>query len=156
MANEPSLIVQVPRGSAVQRQLSEQPPASVAGGDVVVETGATDAEGNLEAISAGEVVMSVPSPEALSREADEVRRVIAQSGTGVEPLVVVVEAAEELRDEELAPALAAAAHTVASGDPARHSRRLTRGGGAVPGGRAVAAQAGSSELYGSPSPRMSR
>ena len=52
----------------------------------------------------------MPSPEALGREADEVRRVIAEAGTGVEPLVIVVEAAKELRDEELAPALAASAH----------------------------------------------
>jgi hypothetical protein len=56
-------------------------------------------------------VLSVPSPESLAREADEVRRVIARAGTGVEPLVIVIEAAEELRDEELEPALAAAAHT---------------------------------------------
>lgn len=101
----------MPRGSAVQVQLIEQPPSSVAAGQVVVESGPTDPEGNLEAVSAGEVVLSVPSPEALRREADEVRRVIAQAGTGVEPLVVVVEAAEELRDDELAPALAATAHT---------------------------------------------
>ncbi len=110
MAHEPSLIIQVPRGSAVQRQLHEQPPASVAGGEVVVEGGPTDSDGNLEAVSAGEVVLSVPSPEALRREADEVRRVIAEAGTGVEPLVIVIEVAEELRDEELAPALAASAH----------------------------------------------
>ena len=80
MAREPSLIIQVPRGSAVQRQLREQPPASVAGGEVVVEGGPTDSDGNLEAVSAGEVVLSVPSPEALAREADEVRRVIAAGG----------------------------------------------------------------------------
>jgi len=111
MAHEPSLVVQVPRGSAVHRQLQEEPPSSVAGGEVVVEAGPTDAEGNLEAEAAGEVVLSLPSPEGLSRGADEVRRVIAQAGTGVEPLVIVIEAAEELRDEELAPALAATAHT---------------------------------------------
>jgi hypothetical protein len=111
MAHEPNLIIQVPRGSTVQRQFDERPPASVAAGEIVVEGGPTDAAGNLEAISAGEVVLSVPSPEALAREADEVRRVIAHAGTGVEPLVIVVEAAEELRDEELAPALAASAHT---------------------------------------------
>ncbi len=111
MAREPSLIIQVPRGSAVQRQIRDQPPASVAGGEVVVEGGPTDPEGNLEAISAGEVVLSVPSPEALSREADVVREVIAHAGTGVEPLVIVIEAAEEFRDEELAPVLAASAHT---------------------------------------------
>jgi hypothetical protein len=111
MAHEPSLILQVPRGSAVQRQLQDQPPSGVAGGEVVVEAGPTDPEGNLEAEAAGEVVLSLPSPEALAREADQVRRVIAQAGTGVEPLVVVIEAAEEIRDEELAPALAATAHT---------------------------------------------
>jgi hypothetical protein len=112
MPTEPrSILVQVPRGSAVQSQLSERPPSSVSSGDVVVEVGATDAEGNLEQAAAGEVVLSVPSPEALVREADEVRRVIARAGTGAEPLVVVVEAAEELREDELAPLLAAAVHT---------------------------------------------
>jgi hypothetical protein len=111
MAREPALIVQVPRGSGVERRLREEPPAVVAGGEVAVETGATDAEGNLEAPAAGEIVLSVPSPEALLREANEVRRVIARAGTGVEPLLIVVEAAEELRDEELAPTVAAAGHT---------------------------------------------
>jgi hypothetical protein len=111
VANEPKLIVQVPHGGSVQRQLRQSPPAGVASGEVVVEAGPTDDEGNLEAITAGEVVLSVPSPEGLARDADEVRQVIARAGTGVEPLVVVVEAAEELRDEELAPVLAATAHT---------------------------------------------
>jgi hypothetical protein len=77
----------------------------------VVEIGPTDSAGNLESLAAGEVVLSVPSPEALTREASEVRRVIAHAGTGDEPLVIVVEAAEELRDEELAPVLEAAGHT---------------------------------------------
>jgi hypothetical protein len=110
MAFQPRLIVQLPRGGAVARQLSAQAPPSVAGGNVVVDAGPTDAEGNLEAPSAGEVVLSLPSPEALEREADEVRRVITQAGTGVEPLVVVVEAAEELREEELAAIVDAAEH----------------------------------------------
>jgi hypothetical protein len=70
----------------------------------------TDTEGNLEPPPGGEVVLSVPSPEALIREQDEVCRVISHAGTGVEPLVVVVEAAEELRDEELAAVLGAAEH----------------------------------------------
>jgi hypothetical protein len=77
----------------------------------VVQIGATDSAGNLEPLAAGEVVLSVPSPEALAREAGEVRRVISQAGTGDEPLVLVVEAAEELREEELAPVLEAAGHT---------------------------------------------
>jgi hypothetical protein len=105
------LVIELPRGGAVDRQLSAQPLQSVASGEVVVETGPTDSEGVLEASSAGEVVLSVPSPESLRREAAEVRRVIAHAGTGVEPLVVVVEAADELREEELAAVLQAATHT---------------------------------------------
>jgi len=103
-----ALIIQVPRGSPVERQLSEQPPAGVTGDEVVVEPVAPDAAGNLDPPPAGEVVLSLPSPEALAREAAEVDRVIAQAGTGVEPLVVLVEAAEEIRDDELAVVLDAA------------------------------------------------
>jgi hypothetical protein len=111
MANQPRLILQLPRGGGVDRQLSAQAPQSVASGDVVVEVGLTDAQGNLEPPAAGQVVLSVPSPEALQREAGEVRRVIGQAGTGVEPLVVEVEAAEELREDELAAVLDATSHT---------------------------------------------
>jgi hypothetical protein len=111
MANQPRLIIQLPGGGAVDRQLSAQVPPSIASGDVVVEVGPTDSEGDLEAAAAGQVVLAVPSPEALARQADEVRDVIARAGTGVEPLVVVVEAAEELREDELAAMLEAAGHT---------------------------------------------
>jgi hypothetical protein len=111
MADRPRLIIQLPRGGAVDRQLSALAPESIANGDVVVEGGPTDAEGRLESLAAGQVVLSVPSPEALERDAADVRHVIAQAGTGVEPLVVVVEAAEELREEELAAVLDAASHT---------------------------------------------
>jgi hypothetical protein len=107
----PALIIQLPRGGAVDRQLQAGAPQSFADGEVVIEAGLTDAEGNLEPPVAGEVVLSVPSPEALRREAVEVRRVIERAGTGVEPLVIVVEAAEELRDDELAPVLSAARHS---------------------------------------------
>lgn len=110
MADNPKLVIQVPRGSAVDRQLSAQGLESVAAGEVVVEVLPADAEGVLEPPAAGQVVMSVPSPEALAREADEVREVIGKAGTGVEPLVVVVEAAEELREDELAAVLDAADH----------------------------------------------
>jgi hypothetical protein len=101
----------VPRGGALERELRAEPPASVASDDVVVQTGATDAEGNLEPLAAGEVVLSVLSPEALTREAVEVRRVVAHAGPGIEPVVVVVEAAEELREEELTAVLQAASHS---------------------------------------------
>jgi hypothetical protein len=110
MAHQPRLIIQVARDSAVQRQLATNPPEGLAGGEVVVDIGYTTADGHLEPPEAGTVVLSVPSPEALAREADEVRRAIAGAGTGVEPLVVVVEAAEELRDAELAAVLEAAGH----------------------------------------------
>jgi hypothetical protein len=110
MADGPKLIVQVPRGSAVDRQLGARAPQAVASGEVAVSAGPADAAGHLEPPAAGQVVLSVPSPEALTREADEVRRVIAQAGAGTEPLVVVVEAAEELRDDELAVVVDAAGH----------------------------------------------
>jgi len=110
MVHQPRLIIQVARGGSVERQLSESPPQAIAGGEVVVEAGYTTADGHLEPPEAGQVVLSVPSPESLAREADEVRRVIARAGTGVEPLVVVVEAAEELRDDELAAVVNATDH----------------------------------------------
>jgi hypothetical protein len=110
VASEPKLIIQVARGGAVDRQLGADPPQSVTDGEVVVIAGPTDPEGHLEPPAAGEVVLSVPSPEALTREADEVRRVIARAGAGVEPLVVAVEAAEELREDELGAVVEAAEH----------------------------------------------
>ena len=109
--DEPTLIIQVPRGGAVDRQFSAETPASVASGEIVVERGPADAEGVLESPAGGNIVASLPSPEALRREAGELRRVISLAGHGVEPLVVVVEAAEELRADELAAVLDAAKHS---------------------------------------------
>ena len=108
MPEEPTLIVQAPRDGAVARQLAGEPPASVVAGAVVLEIGPTDELGNLEAAAAGEIVLSVLSPEGLRRAAAEVRHVIEHAGTGEQPLVVVVEAAEELREDELRPVLEAA------------------------------------------------
>jgi hypothetical protein len=111
MAQDPVLIIQLPSGGATERNLAEDAPEAVASGEIVVSGSPPDDQGHLEPPEAGEVVLAVPSPEALAREADEVRRVIAQAGTGAAPLVVVVEAAEHLRDDELAPMLEAARHT---------------------------------------------
>jgi hypothetical protein len=105
------LIVEVPSGGAIARQLATEAPASVAGGEAVVVEGLTDERGNLEPPAGGELVLSVPSPAALSRAAEEVHRVIAHAGTGTQPLVLVVEAADELRDEQLRAVVEAAAHT---------------------------------------------
>jgi hypothetical protein len=104
----PALIVQVPEGGSVEAALRRDRPASVAGGAVVVEALPADAGGRLEAPDAGEVVLSVLGPEGLVRDADTLRRVVEEAGTGSEPLVVVVEAAEELREDELAPVVEAA------------------------------------------------
>jgi hypothetical protein len=105
------LVLQVPRGGAVHRQMDIDAPPEVTGGQVVVEALPTDAHGHLEPPDVGEVVLSVPSPETLTRERDQLRRVIAAAGPGVEPLVMLVEAAEELREEELEAVLHAAQHT---------------------------------------------
>jgi hypothetical protein len=111
MADQPRLILQIPRDSTVARQLSTDPLPSVANGDILVQIAPTDDRGNLEAERAGQIVLSVPSPETLERQAGEMRQVIGQAGTGVEPLVVVVQAAEELREVDLAGILDAADHT---------------------------------------------
>ena len=111
MTDSPKLIVEVPHGGAVQQQLSAADLPSIASGDVVVVAGPTDSEGRLEAAAAGQVVLSLLSPEALVRDPDTVHTVIGRAGTGTEPLVVVIEAAEELREAELAVVLAATGHT---------------------------------------------
>ena len=104
---QPALIVQVPRGSAIERQLRTEPPAALRGHDVLVQTAPTDDEGNLEQL-AGEVVLSVPGPAELLRQPAEVQRVLRLPGTGTAPLVIVVEAAEELQDDEAALVVEAA------------------------------------------------
>jgi hypothetical protein len=59
----------------------------------------------------GETVLSVLSPEGLARQAEQVRRLIRGAEETGEPLVVVIEAAEYLREDELAGLLAAAGQT---------------------------------------------
>jgi hypothetical protein len=111
VADGPWLIIQVARGGAVDRQLRAERPQSVSSGQVVVEAGPADEAGALVQPDHGEVVLSLPSPEGLARERDEVHRVIGTAGQGAEPLVVVVEAAEEVREEELVELVEAARQT---------------------------------------------
>jgi hypothetical protein len=111
MADDVELIIQVPRESGLDRHLRADPPQSVASGRVVIERLPAGPDGRVAPPPAGEVVLSVLSPEALSREADQVRQVIKRAAADGEPLVVVVQAAEELRDDELAAVLDAAART---------------------------------------------
>jgi hypothetical protein len=111
MISEASLIVQLPRDGAVDRRFRVAPPPSVTSGRVALERVTGNAEGRLGPPEAGEVVMSVLSPEALIREEQQVQDVVRHAADTGEPLVIIVEAAEELREDEIAPVLAAAAHT---------------------------------------------
>jgi hypothetical protein len=122
VTDDPVLVLQIPRGSALARGIEQAPPAAVLSGDAVVEHGPVDAEGALEPPEAGSVVLSFSSPEALARESDEVHRVLTRSESGA-PLVVVIEDAEELRDEELAAVVAAGKRT-----PLPVILRVIRGG----------------------------
>jgi hypothetical protein len=85
------------------------PPPSVAGGQVLLDHIPREADGRLGPPEAGEVIMSVTSPEVLTREPYQVRDVIRQAAAGDEPLVIILQAAEELREDELAVVLDAAA-----------------------------------------------
>ena len=109
MTSDAVVIVQVPRGGAVDRYLRTYPPPSVASGRAVVDRVAAEPDGRLGPPEAGEVVMSVLSPEALRSDQQQVRDVIRQAAPGSGPLVIVIEAAEELREDELAAVLDAAA-----------------------------------------------
>jgi hypothetical protein len=106
MADDPVLILQIPAGGALDEQLRTDPPPSLAA--VVLERGPTDEQGVLEPPAAGQVVLSVPSPEALRGRSDELRHVIDAAGTSTEPIVIVVQAAEELREEEVSAVTTAA------------------------------------------------
>ena len=99
MTTDGVLIVQVPLGGAVDRSWAVETPPSVASGRVVVEH--FGAEGPPEA---GEVVLSVLSPEAL-RDVQQIHDIIDEAPDEGEPLVIIVEAAEYLREDELAAVL---------------------------------------------------
>jgi hypothetical protein len=107
MTDDVALIIQLPAGSVVDRQLELDPPPSVASGRAVIERVAADAEGTIQPPEAGQVVLSFLSPEDLRREAEQVRQEISPDDSS-EPPVVVIEVAEELREDELASLLQAA------------------------------------------------
>ena len=109
MTSDAVVIVQLPRGGAVDRYLRTYPPPSVASGRAVVDRVAAEPDGRLGPPEAGEVVLSVLSPEGLRSDQQEVRDVIRQAAPDSGPLVIVIEAAEELREDELAAVLDAAA-----------------------------------------------
>lgn len=107
MAENVDLIIQLPAGSAVDRQLELDPPPSIASGRVVIERVTPDVDGAIQPPEAGQVVLSFLSPEDLRREAAQIGREIRPDDSS-EPPVVVIEVAEELREDELAALLKAA------------------------------------------------
>jgi hypothetical protein len=104
----PRLIVELAANSAVDRQLRADPPSSVTDGRVVLDHIAPVEPGRLGPPEAGEILLSVLSPEALTREQQEVRDVLGRAERTDQPPVIIVEAAEELREEELAVVVDAA------------------------------------------------
>jgi len=116
MTSQVLLLVQVPRGGVLDHNMAANPPPSVIDGRVVIEHLSPEPDPGsgtpkLGLPRAGEVVLSVPSPEALSRDPQGVERVIRGAGQGGQPLVIIVDAAEELREDELVVVVAAAAGT---------------------------------------------
>jgi len=111
MTSEPSLILQLARDSALDQALRADPPPSVASGRVLLEHLPRDADGRLGPPAAGEIVMSVLSPEDLTQRRAEVHDVISSAPDRHQPLVIIVQAAAELREDELAAVLDAAART---------------------------------------------
>jgi hypothetical protein len=102
-----SVIIELARDGAVDRSLRADPPPSVVSGRVVLDHLEADANGRLEAPEGGAVVLSVLSPESL-RDTTQVENALLQADTGDEPPVIIVEAAEYLREDELASVIDAA------------------------------------------------
>jgi hypothetical protein len=111
MADEVKLIIQVPHGSSIDLYLKADPPAAIADVRVIVEHLGAGTDGKLLPPEAGEVVLSVPSPEALRRESEQVMAAISEAAADGPPLVVLVDGAEELRDDEVSAVLDAALQT---------------------------------------------
>jgi hypothetical protein len=106
--NEAEVIIQLPAGSSVDAHLREEPPAIGADRRVVIEHLPAGPDGKLPPPEAGEVVLTVLSPEALRREPGELLDVIVTAAEDSGPLVVLVEEAEYLRDDEIGAVLEAA------------------------------------------------
>jgi len=111
MADEVKLIIQVPHGSSIDLYLKADPPAAVADVRVIVEHLGAGEDGKLLPPEAGEVVLAVGSPESFRREPEEVTEAIAAADPDGPPLVVLVDGAQALRDDEIGTVLEAAEQT---------------------------------------------
>ena len=110
MPHEPSLIVRVRQGSRIEGQLRDDLPTLAQGSAVSLDPVAPPSSGSatIEPPSPGQVVYALPSPEGLVRERQELHDAISGAPHGDEPLVIVIEAGNELRDDELEAAVTAA------------------------------------------------
>jgi hypothetical protein len=108
MASPVRVIVELARDGEVDRNLRADPPPSLASDQVVLDRVEAGPHGDIGPPEAGEVIMSVPSPEAVRRDVQEVRDAVSQADDSDEPLTIVVEAAEYLREDELSVLLDAA------------------------------------------------
>jgi hypothetical protein len=86
VAHQAEVIVQLPHGSSVDTHLREETPAAVIDGRVVLEHLPAGEDGMLLPPEAGEIVLTVPSPEALRREPAEVERAIRAAAADGGPL----------------------------------------------------------------------
>ena len=107
MAKEVGLVVELTRGRAVDRNVRADVPPSIKSGRVALDHIEADDLGRLSPPPAGQVVLTVLSPEALRRDPQVVRDAIAQADSD-QPPVIVVQAAEYLREDEIAAVLDAA------------------------------------------------
>jgi hypothetical protein len=107
MAKEVGLIVELTRDSAVDRNVRADLPPSIKSGRVALDHIEADDLGRLSPPPGGEVVLTVLSPEALRRDPQVVRDAIAQADSD-QPPVIVVQAGEYLREDEIAAVLDAA------------------------------------------------
>ena len=107
MAKEVGLIVELTRDSAVDRNVRADLPPSIKSGRVALDHIEADDLGRLSPPPAGEVVLTVLSPEALRRDPQVVRDAIAQADSD-QPPVIVVQAGEYRREDEIAAVLDAA------------------------------------------------
>jgi hypothetical protein len=110
MTIESKVVVQLARDGAVDRQFqSEALPDSIVSGRVALDHIDGDPGGVIGPPPAGQVVLSVLSPEGL-RDSQRIRDVVTHTEASGEPLVITVDAAEYLREDELTAVLAAAEH----------------------------------------------
>jgi hypothetical protein len=103
MPKDQPVILLVPEGGEAHHALRDDAPPSLAAGKVVLDPiPPIGGSGRIEPPTTGHVVFTLPSPEVLLRDGDDVRRAVDLAPAGPEPVVVVLEAADTLREEHLA------------------------------------------------------